>query len=128
MSDPLARITLQMVDLAEQPDCDYFLFPPSGDRSPVAIEWWDVDEHAFVGYRGDEPVVVVRADTGWIVYHKSLVRRITRRENIEQGLAHSKGEYEIKAAFMKTLNEAEAEMASGDERVAVVESPTGQYL
>jgi hypothetical protein len=127
-ADPLARSTLQMVDLAEQPDLDYVVFPPSGDRSPVMIDSWTVTEDEFTGYREGDIVIAMRADTPWIVYHKSMVRRLTRRENIEQGLAHTKGEYEIKTAFMKKLSAEEAEMAAGDERVVTVESPTGQYL
>lgn len=110
-ADPLSRTTLQLVDFAEQGDHEYVLFTPTRDGVPIAIDTWRVSDLTFTGYvAGDAaPVVLLPADTGWIVYSRKLVRRLTRAESIRQGLDATKGEYAIKKSFLEGLKAEDAE-------------------
>jgi hypothetical protein len=94
MTAPLARTVLQMIDLSDQPVTRYVLFPPSGDRTPVAIDDWEVTGGEFRGYvnrpealGGWKCVVALPADCMWIVYSRDLVRPITTEESLRQAHA-----------------------------------------
>jgi hypothetical protein len=121
MSDPLSHTTLQLTDYAEQGDHPYVVFTPTRDAVAIAIDGWTVDENAFIGYIRAEPAIVLPADSGWVVYSSKLVRRLTRAESIQIGLAQTKREYEIKREFLDGLKADEAAgIAEDDPSVLVV--------
>ena len=109
MSDPVGHTTLQLIDFAEQGEHDFVLFTPTRDSVAIAIDTWRVSDLSFTGYVGNDIQVALPAETGWIVYSKKLVRRLTRAESIQAGLAQTKREYEIKAEFLKGLKADEAD-------------------
>lgn len=119
---PLTRPVLQMIGFDEQPPCDWVCFPPSGDRTPIAISWWHVVEGEFRGYRKEICVVAMPGDCLWSVYHVSLVRQLTTEESIRQG--HAK---------FKAMQDLSKELGGGEEGAPVeialpAETATGMYL
>lgn len=88
---PLDRTILQMLDFREQPITSHLVFPPSGDRTPVAIDSWKVRDYIFLGYvaGSSDPVVALAADSGWVVYARSLVRMLRTEDAMREGVARS---------------------------------------
>ena len=88
---PLDRTVLQMLDFREQPITSHLVFPPSGDRTPVAIDSWKVRDYIFLGYvaGSSDPVVALAADSGWVVYARSLVRMLRTEDAMREGVARS---------------------------------------
>jgi len=86
---PLDRTILQMMDFRDQPMTSHLVFPPSGDRTPIAIDSWKVRDYVFLGYvRGVlEPVIALAADANWIVYSRRLVRMLRTEEGMREGIS-----------------------------------------
>ena len=99
---PLDRTILQMLDFREQPLTSHLVFPPSGDRTPVAIDSWKVRDYIFLGYvaGSPDPVVALAADSGWVVYSRSLVRMLRTEEAMREGVARSQAIQKIEKELL----------------------------
>ena len=86
------RSVLQLIDFSLQPETSHLVFPPAGDRIPIAIDSWKVRDYVFTGYvsGSNDPVIALAADANWIVYSRQLVKLLSTedalREGIERGL------------------------------------------
>ena len=131
---PLDRTVLQMLDFREQPITSHLVFPPSGDRTPVAIDSWKVRDYIFLGYvaGSSDPVVALAADSGWVVYARSLVRMLRTEDAMREGVARTHAMQRMEkelygeppATSGVVVLDTEAPASTG---LMPVESP-GQYL
>mgnify|MGYP001617592594 CR=1 FL=1 len=131
---PLDRTILQMLDFREQPITSHLVFPPSGDRTPVAIDSWKVRDYIFLGYvaGSSDPVVALAADSGWVVYARSLVRMLRTEDAMREGVARSHAmqrmEKELYGEHPATSEVVVLDTAApASTELMPVESP-GQYL
>jgi len=95
------RSVLQLIDFSLQPETSHLVFPPAGDRIPIAIDSWKVRDYVFTGYvsGSSDPVIALAADANWIVYSRRLVKLLSTedalREGIERGLEMRRVEREL---------------------------------
>ena len=84
------RSVLQMRDFALQPDTSHLVFPPSGDRAPVAIDTWRIKGEEFQGFvKGEKaPRIVMPFDAGWVVYSRQLVKLLSTEDALREGIGH----------------------------------------
>lgn len=92
---PLNRSVFQMKDITEQSASAYVCFPPAGDRVSVAIDNWNVKGGVFMGWLAGEIVVSLPADASWVVYHRSLLNRLTKEEVAREGAAQLMAEKDL---------------------------------
>ena len=84
------RSVLQLVDFRLQPVTSHLVFPPSGDRVPIAIDSWRIRDFEFQGFvNGDRrPVIVMPFDAGWVVYSRALVKILSTEDALQEGIGH----------------------------------------
>ena len=82
------RSILQLADIAQQPRCSHVLFPPSGDRSPIAIDRVEIRSGILAGYRkgSKAPVVQLPAGCAWVVYARSQLSILSAEESLRQSI------------------------------------------
>ena len=101
----LTRSVLQMVDFKEQPLTQYLVFPPSGDRAPVAIDRWEIHDYEFRGYVGaagnEAPVVVLPADSNWVIYSRTLIKLLSTEEALREGISHKLAMRDVERELLK---------------------------
>jgi hypothetical protein len=97
------RSVLQMVDFREQPHTSHLVFPPSGDHAPVAIDTWDVEDWEFRGFvnGSDRPVIVMPADSHWVVYSRSLVTVLGTEEALREGIGRKLAMRDVEREMLK---------------------------
>ena len=90
MAPVIQRSVLQAIDFRLQPVTTHLVFPPSGDRAPVAIDSWRIKDAEFQGFvRGEKaPRVVMPADAGWVVYSRLLVKILSTEDALREGIGH----------------------------------------
>ena len=107
----LDRSVLQLLDFSLQPDTTHIVFPPAGDRVPIAIDSWKVRDFVFSGYVNgvSEPVIALAADANWVVYSRRLVKLLTTEEAVREGITRA-----------LTIRKLEREMSEPEDQVVVV--------
>lgn len=138
----MERSLLQMVDFRQQPETTHLVFPPSGDRAPVAIDTWNVDDYEFRGFVNGvlAPVVAMPSDAGWVIYSRRLTKILSTEEALREGITHRLAMRAVEKDLLKNEPvEGQPRMAyviPGDLVEGLVEEPvkpttnppTGQYL
>ena len=113
----LDRSVLQLLDFPLQPDTTHIVFPPAGDRVPIAIDSWKVRDCVFSGYVSGvgEPMIALAADANWVVYSRRLVKLLSTEEAVREGVTRA-----------LTIRKLEREMSKGEpEDQVVVVMPEG---
>ena len=84
------RSVLQLVDFRLQPTTTHLVFPPSGDRAPIAIDSWRIKEAEFQWFvKGEKaPRVVMPANAEWVVYSRALVKILSTETALREGIGH----------------------------------------
>ena len=126
------RSVLQLIDFSFQPETSHLVFPPAGDRIPIAIDSWKVRDYVFTGYvnGSSDPVIALAADANWIVYSRRLVKLLSTEDAMREGIQRGLEMRRVERELLKDEPPQTVQVVIPKEMLVSDEDPSvpGQYL